>query len=63
MRQRPQPLLHRLALGEDLIDHLERHDLRQLTQMTRSEDTFGYRDLAADDTLTGQRSSRGERLV
>ena len=34
--------------------NLERDDLRQLTQMTRGEDTFGYRDLAGDDTLTRQ---------
>jgi hypothetical protein len=31
--------------------------------VARSEQTLGYRDLAGDDTLTGQRSSRGERLV
>ena len=43
--------------GQDGVDHLERHDLRQLAQMARGEDTVGYRDLAGDDTLTGQRSS------
>jgi len=31
--------------------------------MARGENTFGYRDLAGDEKLTVQRSSRGERLV
>jgi len=52
--QLAQPPLRRPALGQDRVDHLERDDLRQLTQMTRGEDTFGYRDLAGDDTLTRQ---------
>ena len=51
-----QPPLDGPALGEGRIDHLERHDLRQFAQMTRGEDAIGYRDLAGDDTLTGQRS-------
>ncbi|WP_246492318.1 hypothetical protein, partial [Actinomadura alba] len=58
-----QPLLDGPAPGQRLVDHLERHDLRQLAQMARGEDTFGHRDLAGDDTLTRQRSSRGERFV
>lgn len=32
------------ALGEDRIDHLQRHDLGQLTQMTRREHATGYHD-------------------
>jgi hypothetical protein len=54
-----QPPLDGPALCQDRIDHLKWHDLRQLAQMTRGEDAFGYRDLAGDDTLTGQRSSWG----
>ncbi|GED89914.1 hypothetical protein TNCT6_69990 [Streptomyces sp. 6-11-2] len=54
----PQPLLHSPALGEDLVDHLERHGLSHLAQMTRGEDAFGYRDLTGDDRLSGQRSLR-----
>ena len=60
-RQFAQPLLHSPALGEHRIDRLERHGSRQLTEMTRREDTFRHRDLAVDDTLTRQRSSRDER--
>jgi hypothetical protein len=61
--QLAQPLLHGPALGQCRVDHLERDDLRQLAQVARGEKTVGYCDLAGDDTLTGQRSSRGERLV
>ena len=50
-----QPPLGCATLGQDRIDHLERDDLRQLAQMARGEDAFGYRDLAGDDTLTRQR--------
>jgi hypothetical protein len=57
-RQLAQPLLHSPALGKDRVDHLERHDLRQLAQMARGEDTLGYCDLAGDDTLARQRSLR-----
>jgi hypothetical protein len=32
-----QPPLGGPAVGQDRIDHLERHDLRQLTQMTRAK--------------------------
>lgn len=63
-RQLPQPLLDGPALGEDRVDHLERHDLGQPAQVARSEDTLGHRDLAGDDTLSRQRSLRScERLV
>jgi hypothetical protein len=54
--QLTQPPLGGPALCQDRIDHLERHDLRRLAQMARGENAFGYRDLAGDDTLTGQRS-------
>jgi hypothetical protein len=47
------------ALCQDRVDHLERHDLRQLAPVARGEDTVGYRDLAGDDTLTRQRSLLG----
>jgi len=57
-RQLSQPLLHSPALGEDLVDHLEGHDLGQLAQMSRGEDTLGYRDFTRDDRLSGQRSLR-----
>ena len=35
-----------------VIDKIEGHDLRQLTQMTRREWPGSYRDLTADDTLS-----------
>src|SRR5262249_13466129 len=56
-RQLAQPALAGAAIGEDRINHLERHYLGQLTQMTRAVQPLGYRDLAGDDTVFRQRSS------
>lgn len=41
-----------------VIDKIEGHDLRQLTQMTRREWPGRFRDLTADDTLIRHRNSQ-----
>ncbi len=51
--------LHPAGVSEGLVNHLERHDPGQLTQMTWREHTLRYRDLSTDDTLSRQRSSPG----
>ena len=51
------PQAARATSRQRLIDHLERHDLGQLTQMTRGEHARRYRDLPGDDTLVLQRDS------
>jgi hypothetical protein len=45
------------CLGQHRIHQVEVDDLRQLAQMTRREHPRRYRDLAVDDTLTGQQDS------
>ena len=44
------------------LHHLKRHDLGQLTQMTRGEHATSYRDLPGDDTLVLQCKSPSHRL-
>ena len=56
-RQLAQPLLGRAVLGQDGIDHVERHDLSQFTEVAGGEDPTGDSDLAGDGRLNGQRSS------
>ncbi|HEY8985041.1 MAG TPA: hypothetical protein VIU15_36385 [Streptomyces sp.] len=46
--QVPQSALHAAVLLQDRVDELERHDLRQLAQMTRSEGTHGHGELAGE---------------
>jgi len=50
--QNPDTRLNRAGLGEHRIDHLERHLLSQLTQMTRREPARRHLDHTRDDTLT-----------
>ena len=56
-RQHTETGLGRAGSRQRLIDHLKRHDLGQLTQMTRGEHAGRYRDLPGDDTLVLQRDS------
>lgn len=55
--QQTGTLLDRARLLGDRVNQVKVHDLGQLAQMSRRVDTFGYRDLAGDDTLVGQRDS------
>ena len=48
---------------QDRIDHLERNDLGQLTEMTRREPAAGYRDRAYDDRIIRQRDSRQNKVI
>ncbi len=57
-RELTYPFLDGPALGEHRIDHFERHELGQLTQMPWCEHPTRYRDFTADDTLIRQRSLR-----
>jgi hypothetical protein len=57
-RQVPDPGLHPARLGQHRIDHLERHLLGQLTQMTRREPPWCHPDHARNDRLIQQRGSR-----
>jgi hypothetical protein len=59
-RQTANPGLHGTGLGQRRINHLERDELGQLTQMTRREHTSGYRHRPGNDTLIQQRGSRPE---
>jgi hypothetical protein len=45
------PLLHRVRLRQRGVNHLERHDPGQLTDMTRREPARGDRDDAATERL------------
>jgi hypothetical protein len=40
-RQQPKPPLYAAGRGKNLIDHLERYETGQLTQMTRREHARG----------------------
>jgi len=51
-RKNPDPGLNRAGLGQHRIDHLERHLLGQLAQMTRREPAWRHLDLTCDDRLT-----------
>jgi hypothetical protein len=57
-RQIPNPPLSTQGLSKDRIDHLERHLLSQLTQMTRRERTCRDPDHTRNDRLNQQRDSR-----
>ena len=50
-RQDPHPALHPARLLQHRIDHLERHLLRQLAQVTRREPASGHRHGTGNDRL------------
>jgi hypothetical protein len=58
--QVPHPRLDRAGLAQHGVDHLEGHDLGQLTEMTRREPASSDSDHTGDDRIDGQRSSREE---
>ena len=57
-RQVTHPDLTPAGLGQDLIDHLERHQASQFAQMTWREHARGYRHRPSYGNLISQRSSR-----
>jgi hypothetical protein len=62
-RQHPHPPLHRAGLAEHGIDHLERHLLGQLAQMTRRERTRSDPDNSTDGRLIQRRGSRFKAVL
>lgn len=59
-RQAPDTALDPAGLLQHRIDHLERHLLRQLAQVPRSETASGHRHDTRNDRLIQRRGSRGE---
>lgn len=58
------PRLNLARLDQHSVNHLKRHNLRQIAQMTGSEPACSDSDNTGDDRLCGQRSSRDRgRLV
>jgi hypothetical protein len=62
-RQQPHPRLRPSGALEHVIDHLERHDPGQLTDMPGRENPGRYPDRARYDSLFQQRSPRGEDVL
>ncbi|WP_235965933.1 hypothetical protein [Micromonospora rubida] len=57
-RQQADPLLDRAAALQSVVDHVERHQLGQLTQMARREPARRDRPGMGYGNLIRQRSSR-----